>query len=578
MSESHILIVDDDAAMLQVLPRAVHLRLPGVHVHTCGSAHEAHAQVSQVDFDAIIIDVNTPGLDGLALLDRIRAVRSDTPVLLITAHSEYDLAVRALRGGAVDFIHWPIDRDYFVASLERAMQVRQLRRQADEQQRALATHGAQLESTLQERTHALQAAVLEQRDAHRQTEVLASQLAQKAAELDTIFESIVDGIFVCDAAGLITHVNSHGAELVGLTVEQTLRPIKAWHASLDLLYIDGSAVEYEEYPLVRAVQHGVTSSDSRYLLRQVATDTYIPIRFSCAPIRDAAGAITGAVGVASDISEMYRLERQKDEFLGIASHELKTPLTSLKGLTQLTRRKLERSNAPEAQHLARMEQAINRMETLVNDLLDVSRLESGKLALRLQRCDLTTLVRHVVDEHALTSERRFVVEAPSVPIVVDIDVDRVGQVLTNLLVNALKYSHGQSAIQVHVAQTEREALCTVRDSGVGIPPDELPHIFERFYRAPSIEVQSGSGVGLGIGLHIARELVERHGGRIVAESTPRVGSIFTFVLPLAPQPQTDAQAYSANSPQTDEYPRASTQTQLHTSHAHAPWSANMWAM
>ena len=158
MSVPHVLIVDDDLALLSALPEALQLRMESVLVDTCDTAREALNRIASTDYDAIVSDIKMPGMDGLALLAEIRAVRPKTPTLLITGHGEHDLALQALRGGAYDFIQKPIDRDYFVAALTRAIQVRQLSRKLEAQQEALERHAAELECTVEARTHELREA------------------------------------------------------------------------------------------------------------------------------------------------------------------------------------------------------------------------------------------------------------------------------------------------------------------------------------------------------------------------------------------------------------------------------------
>src|SRR5436305_11808644 len=150
-----ILLVDDDAALLQALPQALSLRVNNLQVDTCDSAFEALEQIQDHDYDAIVSDIKMPGMDGLALLEKIQELRPETPTLLITGHGEHNLAIRALRGGAYDFIQKPIDRDYLVAALQRAIQTYQLRRKVKVQQLALELHARSLERMVQQRTKEL---------------------------------------------------------------------------------------------------------------------------------------------------------------------------------------------------------------------------------------------------------------------------------------------------------------------------------------------------------------------------------------------------------------------------------------
>ena len=156
MTPLRVLIVDDDTALLEALPETLRLRMGGVIVETANSAAAALERIAVDDYDAIVTDIKMPGMDGLELLAEIRSRRPGTPTLIITGHGENELVVRALRGGACDFIQKPIDRDYVVASLRRAIQVSELRRRVKEQQRALEHRANDLERTVEERTRELQ--------------------------------------------------------------------------------------------------------------------------------------------------------------------------------------------------------------------------------------------------------------------------------------------------------------------------------------------------------------------------------------------------------------------------------------
>lgn len=223
----------------------------------------------------------------------------------------------------------------------------------------------------------------------------------------------------------------------------------------------------------------------------------------------------------------------RDAFLGIASHELKTPLTSLKVVTQLTSRHIRETSELGTQYAARMDRSIRRLERLINDLLDVSRIQANKLELRKETCDLAALCQQVADEQALATNRQIRIAAPDAPVLVEADPERIEQVLYNVLANALKYSAESDPVLLTVERDGSDARVSVTDTGIGIAREALPHLFERFYRAPGVNVQTGSGVGLGLGLFISHEVLERHGGRIWVTSEPGAGTTVAFSLPLA---------------------------------------------
>jgi signal transduction histidine kinase len=225
---------------------------------------------------------------------------------------------------------------------------------------------------------------------------------------------------------------------------------------------------------------------------------------------------------------------------------LRTPLTSAKANVQLMERLLHRTvdgqSQLEGSQVARLhelamrtERQMNRQARLVSDLLDLSRIQSGKLEMRLELCDLATIARDAVQEQRTLNGMRqialtLMADLDELPI--HADADRIGQVLTNYLTNALKYSPRQSAVEVVVEQRGKLAYAAVRDAGPGLPPDELHRIWERFHRVKGVEVLSGSGIGLGLGLYISKTIIKRHGGRVGVESTPGQGSLFWLTLPL----------------------------------------------
>jgi signal transduction histidine kinase len=265
--------------------------------------------------------------------------------------------------------------------------------------------------------------------------------------------------------------------------------------------------------------------------------------------RAAEAARTRAEGLVNSLTQA---NQRMDEFIGIAGHELRTPLTSLKLGLELIERRAARSGwerlgtedaALVRALVARASASAARQERLVGDMLNVARIQAGKLELHLGPLDLAALVRDCVEEQRLAhAERTLTLAGAEQSVSVIGDADQLRQVLTNYLSNALKYSSADRPVAVEIAvegDAVRAVRVRVRDEGPGLPPEEQERIWERFHRVPGITVRSGSGVGLGLGLYIARELVERHGGQVGVESTPGVGATFWFTLPLAATPTTD---------------------------------------
>ena len=245
--------------------------------------------------------------------------------------------------------------------------------------------------------------------------------------------------------------------------------------------------------------------------------------------------------------------QQMETFLGLTSHELKTPLTSLLlGLERLHRRfhhlrrqlSAGRSDvAPEVEAMHTLAETTlqqgGRLNRLVHELLDFSRIRAGRFDVHRQPADLVTIVQRVVQEQRLVNPERTIllqgVGGASVP--VSADAERLGQAVTNYLSNALRYSEETAPVEVGVRVEGRQGHVWVRDQGPGIPPDEQERLWERFYRVPGMAVQSGSGGGLGLGLYLSRMIIEQHGGQVGVQSVPGAGSTFWCTLPLAPDEQ-----------------------------------------
>ncbi len=262
----------------------------------------------------------------------------------------------------------------------------------------------------------------------------------------------------------------------------------------------------------------------------------VKISLSISPIKDSKGQITGIAKIMRDISERKELERRKDEFIVMASHELKTPVTSLKVLTQvLQRRCQQRCESDLFRMVTRMDVQLDRLNQLINDLLDISKMQTGQLEYREESFALDIQVREMVEQiQEMVPSHRITLEQLAHAQVFG-DRDRLGQVLMNLLTNAVKYSPqaDQIIVRVTVDTTRKTVRVSVQDFGFGIAEDQQDKIFERFYRVNDVKIQTFPG--LGMGLYISNEIIKRHRGRLWVESSEGEGSTFIVELPLFAQ-------------------------------------------
>jgi len=252
-----------------------------------------------------------------------------------------------------------------------------------------------------------------------------------------------------------------------------------------------------------------------------------------------AAEVARRAALALDNARLYRDAQDaiqlRDQFLSVAAHELKTPLTSLLGNAQLLQRRDQRDQLLGPRERRNVEVIVDqatRLNRMVSTLLDISRLEAGQLTIERRPLDLGALVRRIVEEAAPgLEERPLDLRCPEEPLLVEGDELRLEQVFQNLLQNAVKYSPPDAPVAVEVARQAGEVAVAVRDRGIGIPSEALPRLFQRFFRASN--VSGGSVVGLGIGLYVVREIVALHGGAVEVASAEGQGSTFTVRLPLA---------------------------------------------
>lgn len=356
----------------------------------------------------------------------------------------------------------------------------------------------------------------------------ALHLATRQREL--ILESVGDGIYGIDLEGRLTFINDAGARALGYRPDQ-LRG-RDIHEIIHHSHADGTPYSRITSPILQGMrrQETVRMHDEVFWR---ADGTSIPVEYTASPLIED-GRISGMVVAFQDISERRRLDKMKDEFISTVSHELRTPLTSLRASLGLIASGSLDKRPEKQRHM--LEMAIgnsDRLIRLVNDILDFEKVEKGRLPLRRIPVEAVDLLRRAADvAHTTASEVHISFRIEAVPVLVAADEDRILQVLSELVANALKFSPPDTLIRLSAQPlNDREVCFTVQDQGCGIPPEKLEHIFERFLQGDASDSRALGGTGLGLAL--CRSIVEQHGGRIWAESMPGAGSRFHFTLPSA---------------------------------------------
>jgi two-component system CheB/CheR fusion protein len=339
-------------------------------------------------------------------------------------------------------------------------------------------------------------------------------------QLETIIRSSPLAIYVLDATGRVTLWNNVAEELFGWREEEII--------GKQLPIVPEEKIE-EHKLLIARLQQG--KSFTRDLTRKRKDGSLLDLIISANPIVDEQGKTITIIAIAADITERKRLERQKDEFLGIASHELKTPVTSIKAYGQVLQRIFAKEgNNRAVSQLEKMDAQIDKLTLLISDLLDVTKIQSGKLMMQEEEFDINELITTIVDELQLTTTRHTLEKKLARTKMIYADRERIGQVLTNLITNAIKYSPHTDRIYISSKIEKDTVTVCVQDFGVGIPVDKKEKVFEQFFRVSGEKQQTSPGLGLG--LYISSEIIKRQEGKIWVESVEGKGSTFCFCLPL----------------------------------------------
>jgi signal transduction histidine kinase len=483
-----ILIVDDKPENIFSLKTI--LELHSFPTDTALSGEEALKKILRQSYALIILDVQMPGMDGFEVAEAISGYSKarDIPIIFLSAaNTDKKFITKGYSSGAMDYITKPIDPDILLLKVKTFYRLY-------EQNRELIRIQASLRSEIEFRKK------------------VEGELQERAGELHSILESIPQIAFTTDSEGRFEFVNEKwlryapSRQEFPITHPDDADLPRIWARTV----ASGEALELE----VRV--RPVDSEDYRcHLLRVV-------------PNREG-DTITKWVGTFTDIEDQKQAVKKKDEFISIASHELKTPLTTIKAYAQLLDRGIEAED-PNKLYVDRALVQIRKLDNLIVDLLDLSKIESGKLKFNKKPFAFETTLNNAIEMICQTYPDYRIIRIGECDVELFGDEMRIEQVIINYLTNAVKYSPEHKEIDIETGlRPDGRLFVEVRDHGIGIPKDHQANIFSKFYR---VEEAANRFQGLGIGLYICAEIIRRHEGEYGVESEPGKGSAFYFSVPL----------------------------------------------
>lgn len=489
-----ILIVDDNQSNLYSLKKL--LESKDFLVDTANSGEEALGKALKNDYALIILDVQMPDMDGFEVAETLAGYSKtkEVPIIFLSAvNTDKRFITKGYASGGKDYVTKPVDPEILLLKVKTFYNLQ-------EQNVAMRKTQQSLELEVKGRRE--------------------SQVTMKSQidHFHLMLESLPQIAFTVNGDGIVDFVNGKWYEYSSSDQHfpQTHPDDFSIEGEFERCRKKGKALELE----VRI--QNIKSGDYRYYLLRVT------------PVYEG-NTVKNWVGTFTDIDDQKKVEKEKDEFLSIASHELKTPLTSIKAYVQLLERrlKLDKESA-EAGFVTKAQDQIEKLNTLITDLLDVSKIENGKLKINKKPTNLENVISNAIDTILQThDEQNIKIKRDGIrpDILIPLDAIRIEQVLINFLTNAIKYSpkNNQVIVTTFVDEEEQEVRVNITDFGIGIPDFKQEAVFRKFYR---VEESSLQFQGMGIGLFICSEIIKQHHGNIGVSSKVDEGSTFYFTLPL----------------------------------------------
>lgn len=488
-----ILVIDDEQIMRDGCERILSKNGCSVLTAENGSVGLAKLQESPKGIDIILLDLMMPGMSGMEVLEKIQALDDTILIIIITGYATVASAVEAMKKGAYDFIAKPFTPDQLRIVVKRALERRMLQKEA--------------EFLRSERERSLR------------------DVATEKSRVKTIINCMGDGILVCDRDSCIVLANPAASRMLEIPESRLLGN-----------YVSQSNLHSE---LSRTIEDSLKTEDSAYTSisqeLSVGDSREMFLRAHTAPVRNDLGEIMGSVTVLQDISYLKELDKMKSEFIAMVAHELRAPIATVEQqLTVIIGGMAGELNEKQQQMITRAKERTRSVLTLIKDLLDFSKIEAGKMVQYKEPLSLAEVIPRVVEAmkaDAAVKNIRIEILHPLSGSIIQADQNSMDGILNNLISNAIKYTPDGGRVTIRLDDDDGFVKVSVTDTGIGIKGEDIPRIFDKFYRVKSSDTRQI--VGTGLGLSIVKSIVDAHMGTISVESTEGKGTTFSVLLPKA---------------------------------------------
>lgn len=487
---ANILVIDDERGIREGCRRV--LLSEGHRVEAVQDAESGLEMARSGAFDLLVVDIKMSGMGGIDLVHQVQQIDAAIVCIVITGYATFDTAVEATKAGAYDFLPKPFTPDELIGKVRKGLERRWL--------------------------------VLEARRLREERERSLLQISAEKSRLLTVINCMQDAVLVTNREGQLALYNPAALAMLQLSSNNPIgQPLQAAVPMPELTRLVDSALASSTSPSTVLSQEICQPGGERVLMASVAR------------VLDEHSETIGSVTVVRDITELKRLDRMKSQFVGMVAHELRAPLAAIQGYMDVI---LSGAAGDDQEQVRRMlnrsRERAGSLLNLIDDLLDVSSMEAGRIARRIESVHLPNLLLDVAEMVRPKAEMRDVHCTFDLPVglpPVRADREDMGRLFTNLLTNAIKYNRDGGSVRVAARMEGRYLRVDVVDTGLGIPPDAIPRLFDEFYRVKTPETRQITGTGLG--LSIVKRIVDAHHGRIDVESELGKGSIFSVFLPIA---------------------------------------------